>query len=206
MPSRKLQYAIVDAFTKNVFGGNPAAVVILEHDHDLTSETMQLIGREFNLSETAFVTKSADNKDEFGLRWFTPAVEAEICGHATLASAHVLFSDDDRERTITFKTRWAGDLTVKKTSSGALEMVLPATSPIYAGADLLERVRQTIAAAFVDLTGAEELVREVIIGPQGPPYQTYMIVRLEDSVDIASLNVKSATFVRLYTLSSLFTS
>ena len=79
----------VDAFTSTPFKGNPAAVCVLEKPHE--TEWMQLIAREMNLSETAFITKQENG---FNLRWFTPATEVPLCGHATLASAHVLWSKD----------------------------------------------------------------------------------------------------------------
>jgi predicted PhzF superfamily epimerase YddE/YHI9 len=76
----------VDAFTGHLFGGNPAAVVILSQW--LPNEILQAIAAENNLADTAFVVPL---RGEFGLRWFTPKVEVDLCGHATLASAHVLF-------------------------------------------------------------------------------------------------------------------
>jgi len=76
----------VDAFTEKPFSGNPAAVCIMD---ELQGESwMQNVAREMNLSETAFLHKQAEG---YNLRWFTPAVEVELCGHATLASAHVLW-------------------------------------------------------------------------------------------------------------------
>ncbi|MCP5102454.1 MAG: PhzF family phenazine biosynthesis protein [bacterium] len=78
----------VDAFTEKLFGGNPAAVCPLEEW--LPEETMQAIAAENNLSETAFYVKN--KKDGFDIRWFTPAIEIDLCGHATLASAHVMFN------------------------------------------------------------------------------------------------------------------
>jgi PhzF family phenazine biosynthesis protein len=76
----------VDAFTATPFAGNPAAVCILPEPRD--ERWMQNVAREMNLSETAFLSRQADG---FNLRWFTPAVEVDLCGHATLASAHVLW-------------------------------------------------------------------------------------------------------------------
>jgi len=76
----------VDAFASHLFGGNPAAVVILPEW--LPDETLQAIAEENNLAETAFVVPA---DDAFGLRWFTPELEMDLCGHATLASAYVLF-------------------------------------------------------------------------------------------------------------------
>lgn len=78
----------VDAFTDRPFAGNPAAVCILESARD--AEWMQTVALEMNLSETAFLVPAADG---YGLRWFTPEVEIDLCGHATLASAHVLWQD-----------------------------------------------------------------------------------------------------------------
>jgi PhzF family phenazine biosynthesis protein len=76
----------VDAFTAKPFAGNPAAVCILEAPAD--EKWMQNVAREMNLSETAFICPEADG---FRLRWFTPAVEVDLCGHATLATAHILW-------------------------------------------------------------------------------------------------------------------
>lgn len=76
----------VDAFTDRPFAGNPAAVCLLDGPRD--AAWMQDVAREMNLSETAFLHPTGDG---FNLRWFTPAIEVELCGHATLASAHVLW-------------------------------------------------------------------------------------------------------------------
>src|SRR5439155_1157958 len=78
----------VDAFTDTPFRGNPAAVCVLPTPRD--ERWMQEVAREMNLSETAFLHGESDG---FGLRWFTPTVEVPLCGHATLASAHVLWED-----------------------------------------------------------------------------------------------------------------
>src|SRR5678810_963324 len=78
----------VDAFTAEPFAGNPAAVCILPEPRD--AAWMQNVAREMNLAETAFLVRQADG---FDLRWFTPAVEVDLCGHATLASAHALWEE-----------------------------------------------------------------------------------------------------------------
>ena len=78
----------VDAFTAEPFAGNPAAVCVLAHAAD--KRWMQQVAREMNLSETAFLFRQGD---AWSLRWFTPSVEVALCGHATLASAHVLWQD-----------------------------------------------------------------------------------------------------------------
>ena len=93
---------IVDAFTDIVFKGNPAAVCLVEQP--LTDEQMQLIAIENNLSETAFVQAAADGNG-FDLRWFTPGSEVDLCGHATLATAFVIFNECNfKESTIVFHT------------------------------------------------------------------------------------------------------
>lgn len=79
----------VDAFTDRPFSGNPAAVVVLERPGD--ARWMQNVALEMNLAETAFLVRRKD--EAFDLRWFTPAVEVDLCGHATLASAHVLWEE-----------------------------------------------------------------------------------------------------------------
>ena len=81
-----LRLSVADAFTDRPFRGNPAAVCLLEEPRD--DAWMQSVAAEMNLSETAFVVR---REDGFGLRWFTPATEVALCGHATLASAHVLW-------------------------------------------------------------------------------------------------------------------
>lgn len=80
----------IDAFTNKLFGGNPAAVIPLQQW--LSTELMQQIAIENNLSETVFFVPSKNNEADYEIRWFTPAVEINLCGHATLASAYVLFN------------------------------------------------------------------------------------------------------------------
>lgn len=100
----------IDAFAEKVFSGNPAAVCPL--DHWLPEETMQKIAAENNLAETAFYVKQGG---KFEIRWFTPAVEVELCGHATLAAAFVLFNHENyQETTIEFWSPRSGQLTVTR--------------------------------------------------------------------------------------------
>jgi PhzF family phenazine biosynthesis protein len=112
----------VDAFTDQPFAGNPAAVCILNEVRD--ASWMQNVAREMNLSETAFLSKQEDG---FDLRWFTPSVEVDLCGHATLASAHVLWEAGllDRQRQARFHTR-SGLLTAAY-NRGEVELDFPAT-------------------------------------------------------------------------------
>ncbi len=110
----------IDAFTSEVFSGNPAAVCIL--DSWLGDNLLQSIAAENNLSETAFLAR---NDDGFDIRWFTPTTEVALCGHATLASAFVLFTCRDwSEEDIRFRTRKSGQLIVGKRND-LLEMDFP---------------------------------------------------------------------------------
>jgi PhzF family phenazine biosynthesis protein len=96
---------LVDAFADRPFAGNPAAVCLLERP--LPEAVMQAVAGEMNLSETAFVVPRPRAEGERDLRWFTPSVEVDLCGHATLAAAHVLWGERllDPESTIRFHTR-----------------------------------------------------------------------------------------------------
>ena len=118
----ELRLVQVDAFAERPFTGNPAAVVPLEEW--LPDETMQAIAMENNLSETAF-TVPAEGDADYELRWFTPATEVALCGHATFASGHVLIGDSNRIR---FRTRRAGVLEVARDGEG-YAMSLPAWKP-----------------------------------------------------------------------------
>ena len=105
----RIPYYQINAFAARTFGGNPAGVCPLERW--LPDETLQRIAAENNLSETAFFTR---NEGFFPLRWFTPTVEVELCGHATLASAHALFAElRHREESVRFHTK-SGWLSVSK--------------------------------------------------------------------------------------------
>ncbi len=130
----------VDAFTDRTFAGNPAAVCILTDPRD--EAWMQNIAQEMNLSETAFLSRQ---ENEFALRWFTPTVEVSLCGHATLASAHVLWETGllaTREQA-RFHTR-SGLLTAERRGEW-IELNFPATpdQPTTAPAQLLEALAVT---------------------------------------------------------------
>jgi PhzF family phenazine biosynthesis protein len=114
----------VDAFANRPFTGNPAAVMPLPGDW-LPDAVMQAIAMENNLSETAFTIPDATGATDFELRWFTPGLEIKLCGHATLASGHVLLGERDRIR---FRTRKAGILEVARDGDG-YAMSLPAYPP-----------------------------------------------------------------------------
>ncbi|MFW6269128.1 MAG: PhzF family phenazine biosynthesis protein [Bacillota bacterium] len=107
-----MEIYIVDAFAEKAFQGNPAAVCIMESK--TTDEYMQQVAAEMNLSETAFLH---EKEDGYSLRWFTPEAEVDLCGHATLASAHVLWEEEKLETgEISFFTK-SGVLTINKSEN-----------------------------------------------------------------------------------------
>ncbi|MDQ1738631.1 MAG: hypothetical protein QOE53_283 [Pseudonocardiales bacterium] len=115
----------VDAFTDRAFGGNPAGVVLLERPP--SPDWMAELAAELGYSATAFVIAEELPDADYRLRWFTPAVEIAICGHATLAAAHCLFSDGVA-LPVRFATR-SGVLTVSAVGDGSLQMDFPACPP-----------------------------------------------------------------------------
>merc|ERR1711935_242405 len=136
MGEKQIPIFTVDAFSPKPFGGNPAAVCLLEED--ITDELKQKIAMEMNISETAYVlplekniSNPFENGSKFELRWFTPTTEVPLCGHATLASAATLFYTQGNKNTIEFVTRQSGTLTCYKSKDliNGVEMKLPINSP-----------------------------------------------------------------------------
>lgn len=122
------KFAVVDAFTDKPFKGNSAAVVVLtkEQEENCSDSFRQEFAKEMALSETAYTYEIQPN-EKYSLRWFTPTVEVVLCGHATLATAHHLFSigvKGDANGAITFSTK-SGDLMAKKVDNG-IELDFPA--------------------------------------------------------------------------------
>lgn len=152
----ELRLVQVDAFADRPFTGNPAAVVPLEEW--LPDDILQSIAEENNLSETAFTVPSADGESDYELRWFTPTVEVALCGHATLASGHVLIGDRERIR---FRTRQAGILVVGRDGAG-YRLDLPRTRCRLATEDQIRDVVARDGAGIVDIIthdGASDSVR-----------------------------------------------
>src|SRR2546429_6526458 len=148
-----LKIVQVDAFADRAFRGNPAAVCVLPAARD--EPWMQDVAREMNLAETAFL--HPENGD-YRLRWFTPAVEVDLCGHATLASAHILWEEGylKPEEQARFNTR-SGLLTAERQDDW-IEMNFPATpeEPAEAPADLIEALG--VPAAYVGKNRFDYLV------------------------------------------------
>jgi PhzF family phenazine biosynthesis protein len=144
----KLRFVQVDAFAERPFSGNPAAVIML--DEWLADDVMQAIAQENNLSETAFTVPTSGEAD-YDLRWFTPTTEVALCGHATLATGHVLI-EGDRVR---FRTREAGILAVRREGSG-LALDLPQTLVRPGVRDgLMDVLGLSAASLFLSWQGAE---------------------------------------------------
>jgi PhzF family phenazine biosynthesis protein len=120
--AQKIPYWHVDAFASAPFGGNQAAVMVL--DRWLPDDVLVKIGAENLFAETAFVVRDTTGEADWELRWCTPTYEIALCGHATLASGHILLQRDGGER-ITFRTRKSGILEVVKAGDG-YELALPA--------------------------------------------------------------------------------
>lgn len=123
MPACKIPFHQIDAFADRPFTGNPASVMPL--DAWLPDDVLQQIAAENNLAETAFIVRWAGDDADYELRWFTPAVEVALCGHATLATGHVLLSADPALSRIRFMTRSAGVLEVSRDGE-AYKLALPA--------------------------------------------------------------------------------
>ena len=182
----------VDAFTNNLFSGNPAAVCLL--DNWLPDEIMQSIALENNLSETAFLIKK---KDKFFLRWFTPKVEIDLCGHATLASAHIIYSElQYTSDYIKFYIK-SGDVLTVNRNDNLLTMNFPAYEPKIVEHSLEEfydafGVKPTLFLyckyGLVVFNNEEEIIKIVpnlnIIGKL--PYDGIIVTAPGENVDFVS--------------------
>jgi len=142
----------VDAFADGPFTGNPAAVMFL--GSWLPDRVLQGIAADNNLSETAFLVPAADADADFELRWFTPRLEVALCGHATLASGHVVLDALPDLPLVRFRTRKAGVLTVARASNG-LVMDLPA----WPATQRIGGARLAAIAAALGATPAEVWAR-----------------------------------------------
>ncbi|AXX92700.1 phenazine biosynthesis protein PhzF [Malaciobacter molluscorum LMG 25693] len=120
----KLKIDIVDAFTDELFKGNQAAVIILNEWID--ESLMQNIAIENNLSETAFLVQ--DEHEVYHIRWFSPICEIDFCGHATLASSHILFNENKQLNNLTFFAKAIGEFEVKKVDD-LIQMDFPNRKP-----------------------------------------------------------------------------
>jgi PhzF family phenazine biosynthesis protein len=129
----------VDAFAEGPFAGNPAAVCLLPASPAREDVWMQAVAAEMNLSETAFLVERGDG---WGLRWFTPQTEVDLCGHATLAGAHVLFREEGRPAGEPLRFHTRSGVLVAELRGEAIELDFPATpaEPAEPPAELLAAV------------------------------------------------------------------
>ena len=193
----------VDAFTRELFKGNPAAVCTSFRDlspSDNLDIVFQRIAIEMNLSETAFITKAehASSKTRYFLQWFTPTNEVDLCGHATLATAHVLFEQlaaaDSSLDQLVFETKRAGELKVRQCDrEGRLELDFPRgdPQPIELTSDIQQQIKSKLNIAeeivatqlcrrtkklLLHLTGVddrihpEESLKQIDFGPSIQPF------------------------------------
>ena len=167
-----VQLCVVDAFTAVPFAGNPAGVCLTDSDD---AGWMQAVAAEMNLSETAFVDVSTlGATGEVGLRWFTPMTEVEICGHATLASAHVLFETGATTSPVAFRTA-AGVLRAGRAAESGTTIALdfPADVPVPALPD------GQLADEFADALGVS------VVGVARCRYD--VLVEVPSAQDVRSL-------------------
>ncbi|WP_327322174.1 PhzF family phenazine biosynthesis protein [Streptomyces sp. NBC_01210] len=149
-----MRIRIVDAFTDRPFAGNPAGVLLLDSDRFPDDSWLQQVATEVNLSETAFAHPlPSGGEADWALRWFTPTTEVDMCGHATLATAHVLHTTGTASGTVRFAAR-CGILTATAHEDDTLTLGFP-TSPLTA-ADIPDGVADALGAKVVSVhdTGA----------------------------------------------------
>ena len=166
----------VDAFSSRPFAGNPAAVCLLQEARE--AEWMQAVAAEMNLSETAFLLPQEDG---YSLRWFTPGAEVNLCGHATLASAHVLYETDrlSPDETARFHTR-SGLLTASS-EKGWIEMNFPALppQPVEPPPELITALGLGDKPAYVGFDGEDYLVvvgSEAIVRALQPDFDALLAI------------------------------
>ncbi|WWC99473.1 hypothetical protein V866_006376 [Kwoniella sp. B9012] len=128
-----LQFHLLNAFVvgSNPHSGNQASVVLFSDPHDKRSTDdnwMTAVARDFGFSETAYLVPTNEDEGEWGLRWFTPEVEVNLCGHATLASSKVLFTLHPNLSKIKFQTKYSGILTAVKVNEEEIQITLPGLS------------------------------------------------------------------------------
>ncbi len=183
----------IDAFTKTVFNGNPAAVCLLESWLD--DDVLQKIALENNLSETAFLVKSDKSEKGYDLRWFTPTTEVDLCGHATLASAWVLINEyNEVASPLCFMTR-SGELRVKRSGQDLimdfpLQRATSCTVPAQLLPSLGLQSAEVLAAEdYLVVVENEQTVKQLqpdFTGLQGLPLRGVMVTAPGESVDFVS--------------------
>jgi PhzF family phenazine biosynthesis protein len=189
----KLALYQIDAFTNRIFHGNPAAVIPLKKW--IPDEMMQNIAMENNLAETAFFSLSKNKKADFDIRWFTPALEINLCGHATLASAYVIFEIlKTKKKKVVFDSK-SGLLSVTK-KKGLLEMDFPSWPPEriteYPDALLSSLGNPEIAGVYKNREYIVELMNEDSVKKCNPDFS---LMKKADRMIIITAPGKEVDFV-----------
>jgi PhzF family phenazine biosynthesis protein len=154
-----MRIRIVDAFTDRPFAGNPAGVLLLDAFPD--DDWLQDVAREVNHAETAFAHRLPEGGDaDWALRWFTPATEVALCGHATLATAHVLHSTGAHQGPVRFATR-SGVLSATPREDGSITLDFP-TAPLTR-AEIPEGVAEALGAEPVTAVGTGPGIGDLIL-------------------------------------------
>lgn len=191
----KIPFYKVDAFTGKAFSGNPAAVCML--DKWLRDDLLQNIAAENNLSETAFLVFKS--KGQYELRWFTPKVEIDLCGHATLASAYVIFSFIDTSlSSASFQTA-SGPLIVKR-SKDLMIMDFPARKPVPTQASAI--ISQALGAEPIEVLKSRDLLavftNEDIIRNMAPNFEKLKVIKDTFAVIVTAPGKKSDFVCRFF--------
>ena len=199
-PSQKVPFVIGNAFTTSTYGGNPAAIVFLQANQDLPSETLSNIAKNFNQPMTVFVylpaVPDASNSEiaSFRIRWFTTAVEAPMCGHGTLVAAGTIFSTPglvgENVTTLKFEGTWH-TLLARKVEDGQFELTLGAGALEDVAAEKQEKITGVVKKALGDVK-----VTSILAGSTAP-WDELLVVEVEENGtgDLASRKVDCNVFV-----------
>jgi PhzF family phenazine biosynthesis protein len=179
----------VDAFTNTPFAGNPAAVCVLAAPQN--DQWMQQVAQEMNLSETAFLSKQDDG---FNLRWFTPTVEVPLCGHATLASAHVLWSEGHLSTNEVARFHTKSGLLVAKRQDEWIELDFPAnrSQPAIAPPELGEALGANYTSVYHNSLGyLVEVESEDVVRQMQPNFQLLKTLPIDGVIVTSKTNPDS---------------
>lgn len=192
----RLPFHQIDAFAARPFEGNPAAVMPL--DAWLDDATLQAIAAEHNLAETAFIVARGDGVADYDLRWFTPTIEVDLCGHATLASGHFVLAADPTRSVVRFATRDSGILEVRRDGADyavSLPALPCAAAPLDASVDaalgataeaLLRHPKGYLIAVFADAATVRALAPDLRAVARLPEMTVIVTAPGDGATDIVS--------------------
>lgn len=156
-----MRIRIVDAFTDRPFAGNPAAVLLFDSDAFPDDGRLQDVAAEMNLSETAFAHRlPAGGEADWALRWFTPVAEVDMCGHATLATAHVLHRTGAASGTVRFAAR-CGILATTAHEDGTITLDFPASS--LTPVDIPDGIAEALGAAPLSVLDTSDHIGDLLV-------------------------------------------